>query len=187
MKERINSIHADSPEKRWGHSGKPLHYTGEIKTPELIPNLIPYDMVALKDLVKMFDQISAKYDTTADVLVVGSVANLSHARTNNSDVDLLVCFKKEELRGTIAEEFELKLLDSKNYSVITKGRIGSAPSAIDKLYTNKKLFVVEIGNLPEPRSLIDITFRGVNAGSVELELDFMRRHKLAFCLLDFSS
>lgn len=190
----ISSLPEDlnSPEKRWRHLPKPRHYGGEITPDQLRERLLPLDAEALDSISKACDLIADTLDTEVAVMVVGSCANLSHERGDQSDVDVLVSFANKDVREEAVSLFEDVLNGGKFNIHLMEDKCFGNPSLVStsasyRLYASKGflLYYHVLGDMEfEIRSAIDVTFQGAgeDALTVEQELAFMRHFDLSFCL-----
>ena len=170
-----------TPESRWGHLNKPLHYTGEISQLQLFKKLKPFDQMALMEIIGITNLEAVKRQMNVVMLIVGSMANLSHSPRKDSDVDLLICFQKPELRSDTALELQERFIRSDDYLVDIQRPRGSALVGLNRLSTQTKIYLTPFfGNLTDDRSFFDITFLSENAGPVEFELNFHQKNNLAF-------
>jgi len=173
-----------TPESRWGHSDKPLHFTGEISQEKLFPRLKFLDQIAVRELNRVVFEEAIISETKSTVLVVGSLVDLSYLLQKDSDVDLLVCFEDPSKRNNLTYRVLKRLIAEGNF-VEYPSRGCSAPNLEDPPNTQIKLvWTSHLNNLTIDRSFIDVTFLGANAGSVQEELNFHRKNNLAFCLLN---
>jgi len=173
-----------TPESRWGHSDKPLHFTGEISQEKLFLRLKFLDHIAVIDINRVVSEEANISGTKSTVLVVGSLVDLSYLPQKDSDVDLLVCFEDPSKRHDLIYRVIKRLITKENF-IEYPSRVCSAPNLEDPSNTQIKLVrTTDLHNLTVDRSFIDVTFLGAYAGSVQEELNFHRKNKLAFCLIN---
>ncbi len=182
----------NTPEKRWGHLPKKLHFGEEINIDQLKEKLFPLDIKALESISEACDFIADTFHTKATVIVVGSCANLSHERGPKSDVDVLISFAKKEARELCVSFFEDALKGGKFNIHLMEYKQFRNPSLVSmaashRLYASKGFLVYYhvLGDLKDlRRSTFDVTFQGSgnDALTAEQELAFMRHFSLSFCL-----
>lgn len=171
-----------TPENRWGERKDPYHLTGEITQVELVNNLTAADLSVLQIIMQHLYSLGEKYSVNVQGLLVGSSANKG---CTYRDIDLLICPDNPDKR-TVFPNMAMSLLEEDNrFKVLTKSRLGSAPTNNSLLYAPMKLFVVPSNNFSTILEHVgfDLTFSGRDGGTYSEVLSFHRLNNLAFCEL----
>ncbi|HJY98895.1 MAG TPA: hypothetical protein VJ227_04225 [Patescibacteria group bacterium] len=173
MKIEVN----ETPEERFGDREVPYHQTGRVPIDELLKALKPNDLKNILLIKEYVDSTRDLMKTPVIILIVGSAANVSVAQYR--DIDLLVCPEDKNARTAFAQRVTELLVNDRGF----KTRIHSKKSSVlferDLLYGPFKLFV-EPNN--ENAVGFDITFLGVDGGTIEDTIRFHEVNRLSYSI-----
>lgn len=158
-----------TPEALFGHSGKPLHFTGEITTASLGRILRPSELNDISRVYEVLSNVAGVMASTALTMVVGSAADWSV--TNHQDIDILTCLSNRMRRVDFAGEVGVRLRELDGVFIQSE-RNGSKPFAYVKHFINTS-----------KDSAIDLTFVGIEGWENDEAVEFHRKFNLAFCVI----